>query len=81
MAELVVSLILIRILPNGSQRKVAGAADWILQPLGAHATEFISETEVYVVKEAGSTRPVVLNRIEGLHDVLVASLSMLRNCG
>ena len=81
MAELIPDLIAIRFLPMGGQGQVAGSAQRILHPFRVDRPEFVSEAQVDVVEEPGAVRPVVLVRIERLHDVLFASLPVLGDRG
>jgi hypothetical protein len=76
--ELIICLIAIRVLPSCGQGQVAVAAQRILQPSRAHGTELVSETKVNVVEEASGIRAVVLDGVERFHDVLLASLTVLR---
>ncbi len=66
MAELIADQIAIRFFPMGSQGQVTGAAQRVLHPLRMDRPKLVSEARVYVVEEPGTTRPVVLARIERL---------------
>jgi nucleoid DNA-binding protein len=77
MAELVPDLIAIRFVEMSGQGQVAGTTQGILLPFRADRPIFVSEAQVDVVLEPSLVRPVVLVRIECLHDVLFASLTVL----
>ncbi len=79
MAELVSDPIAIRFFPMRGQGQVAGAAQRVLHPLRADRPKFVSEAKVDVVEEPGGARPVMLVRVERLHDVLLARLAVLGN--
>jgi hypothetical protein len=81
MAELVSDLIAIRFLPMSAQGQVAGATQRVFQPFRVDRPKFVSEAQVDVVEEPSAVRSVVLVRIERLHDVLLASLTVLGRRG
>jgi nucleoid DNA-binding protein len=79
--ELVSGLILICSIPMVGQGQVAGATQWILRPFQIDCSELVPEAQVDVVEEAGAVRAKVLVRIERLHDILLASLTVLGRWG
>ncbi|MGA8152714.1 MAG: hypothetical protein WB952_17315 [Terriglobales bacterium] len=81
MAELIADLMAIRFLEMGGQGQVAGAADWVLHPFRTDRPEFVSEAKVDVVEEPGTARTIVLVGVKCLHDVLLASLTVLGDRG
>jgi hypothetical protein len=42
-----------------------------------HVPEFVPEAQIDVVQEPTQIRAIVLARVEGLHDVLLASFAVL----
>jgi hypothetical protein len=81
MAELVSYLIAISFIDVGGQGQVAGATQGIFHPFRVDRPKFVSEAQVDVVKEPSVVRSVVLVRIERLHDVLLASMTVLGRRG
>jgi hypothetical protein len=81
MAELVPDLIAIRFVEMGAQGQVAGTTQGIFHPFRIDRPKFVPEAEVNVVLKPGLVRPVVLVRIERLHDVFLASLTVLGRRG
>lgn len=60
------------------ERKIPGAVQGVLGALGVHGPELIREAEVDIVPESGFVCPVVPQRVKRRHDVLLASLTVLR---
>jgi hypothetical protein len=81
MAELISDLIAIRFVEMSGQGQVAGATQGILLPFRVDRPISVSEAQVDVVLKPCLVRPVVLVRIECLHDVLFASLTVLGDRG
>jgi hypothetical protein len=57
--------------------EVSGATQGVLHALGMNGSELIREAEIDVVTEPGFIRPVVPQRVERCHDVLLASVAVL----
>ena len=81
MAALVVHLTPVLTIPLNRQRQVPRVAQGIFHTGRIYASEFIGEAKVDVVEKPGAVRAIVLYRIERLHDVLLASLTVLGSRG
>ncbi|MGB6738114.1 MAG: hypothetical protein WBE55_20450 [Candidatus Sulfotelmatobacter sp.] len=81
MAELVSYLIAIRFIDVGAQGQVAGATQGIFDPLRVDRPELVDKAKIDVVLKSRLACTMVLVRIERLHDVLLASLTVLGRRG
>ncbi len=77
MAVLVVHPTAVFSIPLNRQRHVPSAAQRILRAGRLHGSEFVPKAQVDVVQEPMHVRAMVLSRVEGLHDVFLASFSVL----
>ena len=59
------------------QRQVTRVAHGVLSAFGVYGSELVREAQVNVVQKPRLVRTMVLGRVEGLHDVLFASLPVL----
>jgi hypothetical protein len=59
------------------ERYISWIGERIFHTLRVWAPEFIREAQVDVVQEPTQVRAIVLGRVEGLNDVLLASFSIL----